>query len=155
MEETNKLTLEESIKPLSEGENKKAVEEFSKLACQMVERLYATYNLLRQDPVRELDDHLMVFQSRLGDELTGDIHDRMFKLAFDKRVDFFEANKQFREDVKKGKAIKLGKVEITDTALTNILASNEFKLSISFMDKDKYEERKKIEKEEEEKLENL
>lgn len=151
----NKLTLEESITPLTEEEKELAIKEFSETLCKMAKKLYESYNVLRQDPVDEtqkLDGHLMVFQSRLNDSLTGDLHDKLFKLAFDKRLNIFEVNKQFKKDVQSGKAIDLGKVVITDTAISNILSSNELGFSISFMLQEDWEEKERIRKEEEEKL---
>lgn len=156
--EENTLTLEESITPLSKEEKENDMKEFSSLVCEMVNRLYKSYNLFRQDPVddtQKLDGSLMVFQSRLNDPLTGDLHEKIFKLVFDKRINVFEANKQFREDVREGKAIKLGDVAITDTAMSNVLSGNEFNISITFMLKKDYEEKQRIEQEEKEKLDNL
>lgn len=156
--EENNLTLEESITPLSKEEKEDSIKEFSSLLCEMVNRLYKSYNVFRQDPMDEtqrLDGSLMVFQSRLNDPLTGDLHDKMYKLAFSKRIDIFEANKQFRKDVELGKAIELGDVAIIDTALSNILSGNEFQGSISFMLRKDFEEKERIRKEEEEKLNNL
>ncbi|MGI4323884.1 hypothetical protein ACR2VY_27330, partial [Klebsiella pneumoniae] len=68
--EENKLTLEESITPLSKEEKEDSIKEFSSLLCEMVNRLYKSYNVFRQDPMDEtqrLDGSLMVFQSRLND----------------------------------------------------------------------------------------
>lgn len=155
---TNTLTLEESITPIKEEEKKEYIKEFSELACEMFKRLYENYNVFRQDPMDEtqrLDGSLMVFQSRLNDPLTGDLHEKMFKLAFDKRINIFEANKQFKKDIVEGKSVELGEVAITDTALSNILSGNEFKGSISFMLKKDFDEKERIRKEEEEKLNNL
>lgn len=151
----NKLTLEESITPLTKEEKEDAIKEFSRILCEMTNKLYSTYNVLRQDPVDEtqkLDGHLMVFQSRLGDSLTGDLHDKLFRLAFDKRLNIFEVNKQYKKDVQDNKAIALGNVVVTDTAISNILSSNELGFSISFMLKEDWEEKERIRKEEEEKL---
>lgn len=156
--EENTLTLEESITPLSKEEKENDMKEFSSLVCEMVNRLYKSYNLFRQDPVddtQKLDGSLMVFQSRLNDPLTGDLHEKIFKLVFDKRINVFEANKQFREDVREGKAIKLGDVAIVDTAMSDVLSGNEFKISITFMLKKDYEEKQRIEQEEKEKLDKL
>jgi hypothetical protein len=156
--EENTLTLEESITPLSKEEKENDMKEFSSLVCEMVNRLYKSYNLFRQDPVddtQKLDGSLMVFQSRLNDPLTGDLHEKIFKLVFDKRINVFEANKQFREDVREGKAIELGDVAIIDTAMSNVLSGNEFNISITFMLKKDYEEKQRIEQEEKEKLDNL
>lgn len=156
--EENTLTLEESITPLSKEEKENDMKEFSSLVCEMVNRLYKSYNLFRQDPVddtQKLDGSLMVFQSRLNDPLTGDLHEKIFKLVFDKRINVFEANKQFREDVREGKAIELGDVAIVDTAMSNVLSGNEFNISITFMLRKDYEEKQRIEQEEKEKLDNL
>ncbi|WRW34677.1 hypothetical protein CF5_0079 [Staphylococcus phage CF5] len=156
--EENTLTLEESITPLSKEEKENDMKEFSSLVCEMVNRLYKSYNLFRQDPVddtQKLDGSLMVFQSRLNDPLTGDLHEKIFKLVFDKRINVFEANKQFREDVREGKAIELGDVAIIDTAMSNVLSGNEFNISITFMLRKDYEEKQRIEQEEKEKLDNL
>lgn len=150
--EINTLTLEESITPKSEEVRAEKVKEFSQELCNMVRDLYTTYNFFRQDPVDEKDGHMMVFSSRLGDEITGAYHERMFKLAFDNSLTIFETNKQFKKDVEEGKAIELGDVVIIETAHQNVLTGNEFNLSITFMLKEVYEEKKRIEKEEEEKL---
>lgn len=155
---TNNLTLEESITPINKEEKEQDIKKFSSLVCEMINKLYKNYNVLRQDPIddtQRLDGSLMVFQSRLNDPLTGDIHEEMFKLAFDRRINIFEANKQFKKDVAEGKAIELGNVVIDDTALSNILSGNEFNVSITFMLQEDYDEKKRIEAEEEEKLANL
>jgi len=153
--ETNNLTLEEAIRKKTDEEIDKAVSEFSSLLCDMTAVLYKTYNFLRQDPIKSTDGHLMVFQSRLGDELTGEFHAKMFKLAVDNNLDIFRINKQFRKDVESGKAIELGRVVITDTALSNILTSNELKFSLTFMREEDYEEKQRMEEKAKENIKNL
>lgn len=150
--ELNVLTLEESISKKSEEEKEGKIKEFSLELCKMVRDLYKTYNFFRQDPIDESDGHMMVFSSRLGDELTGEYHEKMFKIAFDNSLTIFETNKQFKKDLEEGKAFPLGDVVITDTAHQNVLTGNEFNVSITFMLKETYEEKQRIEKEEEEKL---
>src|SRR5699024_11030077 len=69
-------------------EKEDSIKEFSSLLCEMVNRLYKSYNVFRQDPMDEtqrLDGSLMVFQSRLNDPLTGDLHDKMYKLRSEER----------------------------------------------------------------------
>lgn len=151
----NNLTLEQSITKKTEEQIKEHVESFSEKLCDMTRTLYKSYNLLRQDPINKLDGHMMVFQSRLGDPLTGDVHGELFKIAFDNNLDIFSINKKFREDVEAGKAIELGDVVIIDTAISHILMSNELKFSISFMLREDYEEKKKLEEEEKENIKNL
>ncbi|UXE02792.1 hypothetical protein Koombakaat1_00002 [Staphylococcus phage Koomba-kaat_1] len=158
IKDNNTKTLEELITPISTEEKEDKIKEFSKTLCEMISKLYESYNVLRQDPIDEtqrLDGSLMVFQSRLDDILTGDAHQKLFKLAFDYNINIFEANKQFKKDVQNGKSIKLGDVVVTDTALSNVLSSNELNVSITFMLSKDYEEKKRIEAEEKEKLDKL
>lgn len=150
--ELNTLTLEQSITPKKEEERNEKIKEFSTELCNIVKDLYKTYNFFRQDPVDSKDGHMMVFSSRLGDEITGKYHEKLFKLAFDNSLTIFETNKQFKEDIENGKALELGDVVITDTAHQNVLTGNELNISITFMLREHYEEKKRIEKEEEEKL---
>ncbi|QYC52055.1 hypothetical protein RP15_gp004 [Staphylococcus phage vB_Sau-RP15] len=158
IKDNNTKTLEELITPISTKEKENKVKEFSKTLCEMISKLYESYNVLRQDPIDEtqrLDGSLMVFQSRLDDTLTGEEHQKLFKLAFDYNINIFEANKQFKKDVQNGNSIKLGDVVVTDTALSNVLSSNELNVSITFMLSKDYEEKKRIEEEEKEKLDKL
>nr|DAG96635.1 MAG TPA: hypothetical protein [Herelleviridae sp.] len=151
--EKNKLTLEESIRPLTDEEKKEALEEFSNLGCKLIETLYETLNVMRQDPPNKLDSHMMLFQSRLGDELTGNYHDRMFELAFLNRLGLEECTEKLKKDVIDGKAIELGDVHIEDVYMSNVLSGNELQIGINFMLTENYEEKERIRKEEEKKLE--
>lgn len=148
----NTLTLEESITPISKEDRQQSIEEFSFLACRMIKDLYESLNVLRQDPPDKLDSHMMIFQSRLGDELTGKYHDRMFEIAFLKRLGLDECTEQLKKDVKDGKAIELGDVVIEDVYMSNVLSGNELQIGMNFMLRENFEEKERIRKEEEKEL---
>lgn len=150
--EKNTLTLEESITHISGEEKEKALQDFSDLACKLMATLYETLNLFRQDPPNKLDSHMLLFQTRLNDELTGEYHNKMFEIAFNKRLNLDEYTEKIKEDVKKGKALPLGDIVIEDFYMSNVLSGNEVQLGLNFMLRENYEEKQRIKEEEELKL---
>lgn len=152
----NNKSLEQLIKGTEGKEKEEAVKEFVKLLSDIASKLYANYKVLWQAPQTEDQkyySHQLLFQSHISDPFTKEEHNKMFKLAFDNNLNIYETNIKFREELKKGNILPLGeKIVITDTAVGNILSGNEYNFTISFMDKDLYEEKEKKEKEAEEKI---
>lgn len=152
----NDKNLSQLIKGTEGEEREKAVDEFVSFLSTIAERLYSSYRVLWQAPQTEDQkyySHQLLFQSHMNDPLTTEEHNQMFKLAFDNNLNIYETNIKFREELEKDNILPLGdSVVITDTAVGNILSGNEYNFTISFMDKDLYEEKEQKEKEAEEKI---